>query len=219
MRPLLALAHGIDAVNLAIGRVLCWLTLIVAVVSAANAISRKVFQVGSNAWLELQWYLFGAIFLLASGYTLLKNGHVRVDILAQKLSKRHQIWIEIFGVLCFLLPISTLIMWLSWPMFWESWVSHETSSDAGGLVRWPVKLLIPIGFCLLIAAGISHLIKCIGFLAGECPDPTQRESSQTDEEKLAAELAQRLAAEQAVAAGAAVGASDASPAAAPTARH
>ena len=201
MRPLLALARGIDAVNLAVGRAVCWLTLAVAIISTVNAVSRKLLHQSSNAWLELQWYLFGAIFLLASGYTLLKNGHVRVDILSARLPKRQQIWIEVFGVLFFLLPVSVLIMWLAWPMFWESWVSGETSSNAGGLVRWPVKLLIPIGFCLLIAAGLSHLIKCIGFLAGVCPDPTRRESAKTDEELLAEELAQRIAAEQAAAAG------------------
>ncbi|MBN9427037.1 MAG: TRAP transporter small permease subunit [Burkholderiales bacterium] len=197
MRALLALSRAIDAVNTAIGRSVIWITLIVALISSANAISRKFLHSSSNAWLELQWYLFGALFLLASGYTLLKNGHVRVDILSQKLPRRWQIAIEIFGVLFFLMPACWLIMWLAWPMFWESWVSGEVSSNSGGLIRWPVKLLIPIGFALLIAAGISHLIKCIGFLTGHCADPLQPVSTKTDEQKLADELARRLQAEQA----------------------
>ncbi len=197
MRALLALSRAIDAVNTAIGRSVIWITLIVALISSANAISRKFLHSSSNAWLELQWYLFGALFLLASGYTLLKNGHVRVDILSQRLPRRWQIAIEIFGVLFFLMPACWLIMWLAWPMFWESWVSGEVSSNSGGLIRWPVKLLIPIGFALLIAAGISHLIKCIGFLTGHCADPLQPVSTKTDEQKLADELARRLQAEQA----------------------
>ncbi len=194
MRALLALSRLIDAVNLAIGRSVSWLTLVVVLISAGNAASRKLLHSSSNAWLELQWYLFGALFLLASGYTLLKNGHVRVDVLAQRLPKRAQMAIEIFGVLFFLLPACGLIMWLAWPMFWESWTSGETSSNSGGLVRWPVKLLIPVGFTLLIAAALSHLIKCVGFLAGRCPDPTRRESARSEEELLAEELARRLAA-------------------------
>ncbi|MGD9942382.1 MAG: TRAP transporter small permease subunit [Burkholderiaceae bacterium] len=196
MRALLALSRAIDAVNLAVGRSVTWITLIVALISAGNAVSRKFLHSSSNAWLELQWYLFGALFLLASGYTLLKNGHVRVDILAQKLPRRTQIAIEIFGVLFFLMPVCWLIMWLAWPMFWESWVSNEVSSNSGGLIRWPVKLLIPIGFMLLIAAGFSHLIKCIGFLTGHCPDPLQPESAKSDEQKLAEELARRLDADR-----------------------
>jgi TRAP-type mannitol/chloroaromatic compound transport system permease small subunit len=193
MRGLLALSRLIDAVNGAVGRSISWLILVVVLVSTGNAISRKFLQSSSNAWLELQWYLFGALFLLASGYTLLKNDHVRVDILAQKLSKRTQIWIEIFGIVFFLMPMAWVIMWFGWPMFWESWVSNEISSNSGGLVRWPVKLLVPVGFCLLIAAGVSHLIKCMAFLAGIAPDPTRREGKSA-EEQLAEELARQAAA-------------------------
>jgi TRAP-type mannitol/chloroaromatic compound transport system permease small subunit len=197
MQPLLALARLIDRISAAIGRGVMWLIFASILISAANAVVRKIApQLASNAWLELQWYLFGALFLLASGYTLLKNGHVRVDILAQKLPRRTQIAIEIFGVLFFLMPVCWLIMWLAWPMFWESWVSNEVSSNSGGLIRWPVKLLIPIGFMLLIAAGFSHLIKCIGFLTGHCPDPLQPESAKSDEQKLAEELARRLDADR-----------------------
>ncbi|MGE0312132.1 MAG: TRAP transporter small permease subunit [Lautropia sp.] len=192
MRALLAVSRLIDRVNLAIGRGVSWLTLVVVLIAAGNAASRKFLQSSSNAWLELQWYLFGALFLLASGYTLLKNGHVRVDVLSSRLPRRAQVGIEIFGTLVFLLPVFGLIAWLSWPMFVEAFVSGEVSSNSGGLVRWPVKLLIPVGLGLLIAAAVSHLIKCAGFLLGACPDPMRRESAATDEELLAAELAERL---------------------------
>lgn len=189
MKTLLALSRLIDGVNRRVGRAVTWLILIVVLVSAGNAVVRKVFNISSNAWLELQWYLFGAVFLLSAGYTLLKNEHVRVDVIAQRFSRRTQIKIEIFGVLFFLLPACVLIMWLSWPMFMDSWLTHEYSSNSGGLLRWPAKLLIPIGFALLIAAGISHLIKCIAFLAGAAPDPTEKLAEKTAEELLAEEIA------------------------------
>ncbi|MFW7341553.1 TRAP transporter small permease subunit [Pollutimonas sp. H1-120] len=189
MKTLLALSRLIDGVNRRVGRAVTWLILIVVLVSAGNAVVRKVFNISSNAWLELQWYLFGAIFLLSAGYTLLKNEHVRVDVIAQRFSRRTQIKIEIFGVLFFLLPACVLIMWLSWPMFMDSWLTHEYSSNSGGLLRWPAKLLIPIGFALLIAAGISHLIKCLAFLAGAAPDPTEKLAEKTAEELLAEEIA------------------------------
>lgn len=189
MKSLLALSRLIDAVNRRVGRAVTWLLLLVVLISAGNAVVRKVFNVSSNAWLELQWYLFGAIFLLSAGYTLLKNEHVRVDVLAQRLSRRTQIKIEIFGILFFLLPACLLITWLSWPMFVDSFVTHEYSSNSGGLLRWPAKLLIPVGFVLLIAAGLSHLIKCIAFLAGAGSDPTEKLQTKTAEELLAEEIA------------------------------
>lgn len=191
MQALLSLSRWIDLVNDRVGRAVTWLTLIVVIVSSANAIVRKVFNTSSNAWLELQWYLFGAMFLLAAGYTLLKNDHVRVDILSAKLTRRTQIKIEIFGVIFFLLPACTLILILSWPVFMDSFIQNEQSSNSGGLVRWPVKLLIPIGFALLVAAGISHLIKCIGFLRGLCPDPTLKAQAKSAEEELAEEIARQ----------------------------
>lgn len=189
MRILLALSRFIDAISLRVGQAIMWVTLIVVFISAGNAIVRKVFHVSSNAWLEVQWYMFGAVFLLTAGYTLLKNEHVRVDVFSSKLSQRKQIYIEIIGVLFFLLPMAILIMWLSWPMFMDSYVTNEQSSNSGGLVRWPVKLMIPVGFGLLVLAGISHLIKCVGFLAGMCPDPREREKAMTAEEELALEIA------------------------------
>lgn len=189
MQALLSLSRMIDLINDRVGRAVTWLTLIVVVVSSANAVVRKVFNTSSNAWLELQWYLFGAMFLLAAGYTLLKNDHVRVDIVASKFSRNTQIKIEIFGVIFFLLPACVLIMILSWPVFMDSFMQNEQSSNSGGLIRWPVKLLIPIGFALLVAAGISHLIKCVGYLKGMCPDPTLKVQAKTAEEELAEEIA------------------------------
>ena len=189
MQALLSLSRWIDLINDRVGRAVTWLTLVVVVVSSANAVVRKVFNTSSNAWLELQWYLFGAMFLLAAGYTLLKNDHVRVDIISSKFSRQTQIKIEIFGVIFFLLPACVLILILSWPVFMDSFMQNEQSSNSGGLIRWPVKLLIPIGFALLVAAGISHLIKCIGYLKGMCPDPTLKVQAKTAEEELAEEIA------------------------------
>src|SRR5690606_9684041 len=171
MKFFLSIANIIDNINTRVGKIVIWLTLIVVVVSATNAVVRKLFSVSSNAWLELQWYLFGAIFLLAAGYTFLRNEHVRVDVLAQRFSRRTQIYIEIIGIVLFLFPACMLIFWLSLPFFYQSFALHELSSNTGGLIRWPAKLLIPVGFGLLILAGFSQLIKCIGFLRGVCPDP------------------------------------------------
>lgn len=192
MKILLKISAGIDWLNECVGKSVIWLTLIVVIVSSANAIIRKLFNTSSNAWLELQWYLFGAIFLLASGYTFLKNDHVRVDILSSKLSRRHQLFVEIFGVIFFLLPISTLILILSWPVFIDSFVEGEQSSNAGGLIRWPLKIIVPIGFLLLILAGISHLIKCIGCLRGACQDPTFKSTEENSEKSLADEILMRI---------------------------
>lgn len=193
MRSLLALSRSIDALSRLVGRTVAWVILVVVVVSSMNAINRKAFSISSNAWLEIQWYLFGAIFLLAAGYTLLNNEHVRVDVLATKFSERTQIKIEIFGVLFFLLPVCCLVLWMAIPMFIDSYVTSEMSSNSGGLIRWPVKLLVPVGFALLILAGVSHLIKCIGFLAGACPNPTVKLNAKTAEELLAEEIAQQAA--------------------------
>lgn len=190
MKFFLQLSRLIDTLNSTVGRAVTWLTLLVVLVSATNAVIRKVFHMSSNAWLELQWYLFGAIFLLAAGYTFLKNEHVRVDVVSQRFSPRTQVKIEIFGVLIFLLPACLLVFWLSLPFFYESFILHEHSSNTGGLIRWPVKLLIPVGFALLILAGISHLIKCIAFLMGAGPNPLARPDGRTSEEILADEIRQ-----------------------------
>ncbi len=189
MGGLLALSKLMDTINLWVGRAVAWVILVVVVVSSFNAVFRKAFDMSSNAWLEVQWYMFGAIFLLAAGYTLLKNGHVRVDILTSRLSERGQIIIDIIGILVFFLPVCCFVIWLSVPMAIEAYIHQEVSSNAGGLVRWPVKAIIPMGFVLLSMAGLSHLIKCIGCLIGRCPNPTHPENQKTPEELLAEEIA------------------------------
>jgi len=174
VRFLLSVSRLIDAMNERIGHIVYWLVLIMVLVSAGNATSRYVFSIASNAWLELQWYLFAAVFLLCSGYTLRHNEHIRIDVIAGNLSRRAQMWIDIFGTLFFLLPMSLIIMYLSWPLFIESYTRHEISGDAGGLLRWPVRLLVPVGFFLLSLQGLSELIKRIAFLKGLIPDPLEK---------------------------------------------
>ena len=173
MKRLLALSRLIDALNERIGRLVYWLVLAAVLVSAGNAVSRYLFNLSSNAWLEIQWYLFSAVFLLCAGYTLLHNEHIRIDVIAGRLSKRAQTWIDIFGCVFFLLPMALVIMWLAWPVFMDAYIHHEISGDAGGLVRWPVKLLMPAGFFLLALQGVSELIKRIAFLLGLIPDPVE----------------------------------------------
>lgn len=167
MRALLAFSRLIDYVNECAGRAVAWLVLIAVLVSAGNAMTRYAFNVSSNAWLEIQWYLFSAIFLLAAGWALKRNAHVRIDVIASRLSANTQAWIEIVGTVFFLMPMALLILYFSWPMFVQSWTGHEVSSDAGGLVRWPVKLLIPVGFALLVLQGASEIIKRLAFLRGD----------------------------------------------------
>lgn len=167
MRMLLAISRLIDCLNTLIGRGAAWLVLAAVLVSAGNAVSRYAFSMSSNAWLEIQWYLFSGIFLLAAGYTLLKNAHVRIDVISGRFSERTRAWLDVFGTLFFMLPMALLILYFSWPMFVQSYVGHEVSSDAGGLVRWYVKLLIPCGFALLVLQGVSEMIKRIAFLRGD----------------------------------------------------
>jgi TRAP-type mannitol/chloroaromatic compound transport system permease small subunit len=174
MKALIAISRAIDMVNERVGRLVYWCVLIMVLVSAANATSRYALNIASNAWLELQWYLFAAVFLLCSGYTLLHNEHIRIDVLTARLSRRTQIWIDILGTLIFMLPVTGYIMWLSWPVFMNAWTSGETSMNAGGLVRWPVRLLVPAGFFLLTAQGVSELIKRIAYLRGLIPDPVEK---------------------------------------------
>jgi TRAP-type mannitol/chloroaromatic compound transport system permease small subunit len=168
---LLRLSRAIDALNERVGHLVYWLILAAVVVSAGNASVRYVFDRSSNGWLELQWYLYSAVFLLAAGYTLLHNEHVRIDVINSHLPPRVRAWIDLLGGLFFLLPMAIVILALSWPMFIESVVRDEYSSDAGGLLRWPVKLLIPAGFLLLALQGISEIIKRAAFLLGRIPDP------------------------------------------------
>jgi TRAP-type mannitol/chloroaromatic compound transport system permease small subunit len=172
MKTLLMIARTIDALNERIGRAVIWLVLAMALVSSGNAMFRYLFNESSNAWLELQWYLFAAVFLLCSGYTLLHNEHIRIDVVSSRLSPRSRLWIDVFGTVIFLLPVSVFIVWLSWPVFVNAWVSNEMSSNAGGLIRWPARLLVPAGFLLLSLQGFSELIKRIAALKGIIPDPT-----------------------------------------------
>ncbi|MCW5591804.1 MAG: TRAP transporter small permease subunit [Burkholderiales bacterium] len=166
MPILLKLAALIDEINGRVGRAVYWLVLVAVVVSAVNALARYGFNASSNAWLELQWYLFSAIFLLGAGYGLREGAHVRIDLIAGRFSHRTQAWIDVFGGVFMLLPASAIILWYGWDAFATSWHMNEVSTDAGGLVRWPVKLLIPAGFALLILQGVSETIKRAAFLLG-----------------------------------------------------
>ncbi|MEW6329997.1 MAG: TRAP transporter small permease subunit [Pseudomonadota bacterium] len=161
------IARVIDAANETVGRVVLWLVGAATLISALNALARYGLGRSSNAWLEIQWYLFGAIILLAAGYTLKHNGHVRIDVIYGRYSARVQAWIDLFGTLLFLVPLCGLMVWLSFPGFVDSFASGETSPDAGGLTRWPVRLLIPLGFALLGLQGVAEIIKRIAFLRGE----------------------------------------------------
>jgi TRAP-type mannitol/chloroaromatic compound transport system permease small subunit len=174
MKILLTISRAIDRLNERIGRAVFWLVLVMVLVSACNASARYLFNASSNAWLELQWYLFAAIFLLCAGYTLLHNDHIRIDVLSSRFSRRTQAGIDIFGTICFLLPMSLYIMWLSWPIFLNAWVSGEISSNAGGLIRWPARLIVPVGFFLLSLQGVSELIKRVAFLMRLIPDPIEK---------------------------------------------
>ncbi len=174
MGALLRLSGLIDGLNERVGKLFYWLILAAVLVSAGNATVRYVFSTSSNAWLELQWYLFSAVFILCAGYTLLRNEHIRIDIIVGRLPKRAQIWIDILGGLLCLLPMTLVIMVLSWPIFVDSFLRQEISLNAGGLLKWPFKLIVPVGFFLLALQGISEVIKRIGFLMGLAPDPSRK---------------------------------------------
>lgn len=166
---LLKFARLIDKVNERVGHGVRWLILAMTLVSALNAVSRKAFSLSSNAFLEVQWYLFAAVFLLAAGFTLQRNGHVRIDLISARLSVRTRLWIELAATILFLFPFTALVLRYSWPYFMDSIANREISLNAGGLVVWPVKLLIPVGFALLLLQGISQAIKCIAALRGRYP--------------------------------------------------
>jgi TRAP-type mannitol/chloroaromatic compound transport system permease small subunit len=174
MQVLLRLSGLVDALTERVGQAARWLILLTALISAGNATARYAFNASSNAWLEVQWYLFAAVFLLCAGYALKHNQHVRIDVVASRLSRRTQAWIEILGTVLFLLPMALLILWLSWPVFVDSWRSGEVSTNANGLVLWPARLLVPAGFALLVLQGLAELVKRIAFLRGLIPDPGER---------------------------------------------
>jgi len=173
MRPLLVVCGWIDWLNLKIGKAVGWLVLVAVLVSSVNAVFRYAFDMSSNAWLELQWYLFSAVFLLCAGYTHLRNEHIRIDIILNLFSRRTRTWIDIIGGLLFLLPMTIIIGELSLAMVADSIKRGEESLNAGGLIRWPVKILIPIGFLLLTLQGISEIVKRVAFLMGKGPDPAE----------------------------------------------
>lgn len=186
----LKFSNLIDSLNNLIGRGAYWLTLVAVLVSSGNATVRYLFDNSSNAWLELQWYLFSAVVLLCGGYALLHQQHVRIDVVYSRFSRRIQLYIDVFGTLFFLLPMAILIMILSWPVFVNAFVHNEMSSNAGGLIIWPARLLVPIGFFLLTLQGVSELIKRIAILQGKIPDHAAEDAGPTPEEELARAIAE-----------------------------
>jgi len=192
MRVLLKFSNAVDWLNRQIGKYAIWLILASTVISGVNALVRKIFNFSSNAFLEVQWYLFAAAFLLAAGYTLLNNEHVKIDVIYSKFSRPKQIWIDIIGFTFFLTPVCLAVLWYSMPFFLKGYHSGEMSNNAGGLIRWPVYALIPLGFSLLMLQGWSELIKRFAFLQGLIEDPGVKREEKSAEEELA-ESIRRLA--------------------------
>lgn len=185
MHALLKFSKLVDWLSSQIGKYVIWLILASTVISGVNAVVRKVFNMSSNAYLEVQWYLFAASFLLAAGYTLLNQEHVKIDVVSSRLSKRGQIWVDVIGFSLFLIPMCLTILWYGIPFFLKGFASGEVSSNAGGLIRWPVYAMIPLGFGLLLLQGVSELIKRVAFLQGLIEDPTHKKVEKTAEEELA----------------------------------
>ncbi len=190
MNALLKFSRLIDALNEGIGKLVMWLVLAAVLISASNAVLRKAFDIGSNAFLEVQWYLFAAVFLLGSGYVFLRNGHVRIDFIAAKMSARTNAIIDALGIVLFTIPLCVILIDLSWPVFERAWTSGEMSQNAGGLIRWPVLLLIPLGFAVLLLQCLSELIKRVAFLTGARAHPFSETASVRQERELAESLAQ-----------------------------
>jgi TRAP-type mannitol/chloroaromatic compound transport system permease small subunit len=186
MSFLLSLSRFIDALNEKIGQGVSWALLAAVIICTGNAVVRYLFNISSNGWLEIQWYLFAAIFLLATSYTLRRNEHVRIDVIVGRFSKRTQVWIDLLGFLLFLMPATLLILYYSVPYAWISIESQEVSSNAGGLIVWPAKLLIPVGFVFLALQGVSEIIKRIGYLKGLVPASAFEKQVATPEEEIAA---------------------------------
>jgi len=179
----LLIARGIDRLNQSVGLFTTWLILATTLISAGNAIVRKAFDSSSNALLEIQWYLFAAVFLLGAGYGLLKNSHVRIDFISSMLTPRARNWIDVGGILLALFPFCFICIYLSWPLFMQAYTTGEMSSNAGGLIRWPVYALVPAGFALLMLQGVSELIKRLDFLVGQGEDVLSSEEAMSDEQK------------------------------------
>lgn len=189
MKALLSLSRSIDALNVFVGRVACWAVFVAILVSAANAVVRKLFGVSSNAWLELQWYLFGAVFMLCAPWTLQLNEHIRIDIVASRFSRRVTNIIEIVCIVLFLMVFSMLMVWLSVPFVFESLKSSETSTNAGGLILWPAKALILVGFALLLLQGVSELIKRVAIVRGDLAEAAGPDIHAAEAERILHELA------------------------------
>ena len=202
MPALLSLSRLIDSINLGLGKFIMWLILAATVISAGNAVMRKAFDVGSNAYLEIQWYLFAGVFMLGVGYVFLKNGHVRIDFISARLSRRTNAIIDAIGMVVFTIPLCIIMIDLGWPYFYRAFVSGEMSQHSGGLIRWPVVMLIPLGFAILLAQSVSELIKRIGFLTGHRESPFSVEHDKTPEDLLAEEMAAEDAAADAATAAA-----------------
>ncbi|MDO9198194.1 TRAP transporter small permease subunit [Rhodoferax sp.] len=188
MTPLLALSRLIDKISTGVGKLTMWLILVTTLISAGNALMRKIFNISSNSMLEIQWYLFAAVFMLGAGYGLLKNSHVRIDFISSKLSHRTRNWIDVIGILVVLIPFCVIMLRLGWPFFTQALASGEMSQNAGGLMRWPAYVLIPAGFALLMLQGISELIKRVAFLTGKGPDVLEGEDAKSDDQKKLEEL-------------------------------
>jgi len=197
MSLLLSLSRLIDAISLGLGKLIMWLILAATAISAVNAVLRKAFNVGSNSALEIQWYLFAGVFMLGVGYVMLKNDHVRIDFISSRFSRRTNAIIDAVGIVVFTIPLAVIMIDLAWPYFMRTFESGEMSQNAGGLIRWPAVILIPVGFALLLLQAISELIKRIGFLTGHREQPFSVEHDKTNEEILAEEM---LAEEEAEAA-------------------
>ena len=193
MKLLLKLSKAVDGLNTQVGRLTMWLILATTLISAGNALVRKIFNVSSNGLLEIQWYLFAAVFMLGAGYGFLKNSHVRIDFISTKLSDRARNWVDVLGIAVVLIPFCLITIALGWPFFMQALVSGEMSQNAGGLIRWPAYILIPLGFALLLLQALSELVKRIAFLKGQGPDVLSSEDSKSDEQKHLEELEAKTA--------------------------
>ncbi len=187
MNALLAGARLVDAATERIGRLVGWLLLAAVLISTVNAITRKAFNIGSNAYLEAQWYLFAAVFMLGAGYVFLHDQHVRIDILSSRFTRRTQVAIDVAGILLFLIPLCGVVAWMAMPSVMLAFNTNEVSANPGGLIRWPLYVLVPIGFALLAVQALSELVKRIAFLTGHGPDPHEK-PEQSDEERLLEDL-------------------------------
>jgi len=183
MTPFLSLSRVIDSITTFMGKSTMWLILATTLISAGNAIVRKAFDMSSNGLLEIQWYLFAAVFMLGAGYGFLKNSHVRIDFISTRLTDRTRNWVDLLGIVLVLFPFCILMITLSWPVFMSAYNNGEMSQNAGGLIRWPAYLLVPVGFALLMMQGVSELIKRIAFLRGLIDDPIGEEASKSDDQK------------------------------------